>query len=68
MEALIAQLKSRLLDAQVARTIWMERSKANAKQLDEAYDAMCDIAQVLECAEDWPSIKAALVSRVPKCL
>ena len=77
MEAFIAQLQSRLLDAQASRTIWMERSKANAKELDEAYDAMCDIAQMLDCAEDWPSIidrigpiiiKAALASRVVKCL
>jgi hypothetical protein len=45
----------------------MERSKANACELNEAYDAMCDIAQMLDCAEDWPSIKAALVSRVLKC-
>jgi hypothetical protein len=67
MEALMAQLQSRLLDAQAGRTIWIERSKANAKELDEAYDAMCDIAQVLDCAEDWPSIRAALVSRVLKC-
>jgi hypothetical protein len=64
MEALMAQLQSRLLAAQAARTIWMERSKGNAKELDEAYDAMCDIAQMLDCAEDWPSIKAALASRL----
>jgi hypothetical protein len=44
----------------------MERSKANAKELDEAYDGMCEIAQMLDCAEDWPSIKAALASRVSK--
>jgi hypothetical protein len=59
-EAALAAMQSRLLDAQAGRTIWMERSKANAKELDEAYDAMCDIAQMLDCAEDWPSIKAAL--------
>ena len=68
MEALMEALQLRLLDAQAGRTIWMERSKANARELDEAYDAMCEIAQMLDCAEDWPSIKAALVSRVPKCL
>ena len=68
MAALMTQLQSRLLDAQAARTIWMERSKANAKEVDEAYDAMCDIAQMLDCAEDWPSIKAALASRLSKCL
>jgi len=67
MEALIAQLQSRLLDAQASRTIWMERSKDNARELNEAYDAMCDIAQMLDCAEDWPSIKAALASRLSKC-
>ena len=59
-EAALAAMQSRLLDAQVGRTIWMERSKANAHELDEAYDAMCNIAKTLGCAEDWPSIKAAL--------
>jgi hypothetical protein len=68
MEALMEALQLRLLDAQASRTIWMERSKANAKELDEAYDAMCEIAQMLDCAEDWPSIKTALASRVSKCL
>ena len=67
MAALMAQLQTRLLDAQASQTIWMERSKANAKELDEAYDAMCDIAQMLDCAEDWPSIKAALPIRLSKC-
>ena len=38
----------------------MERSKSNARELDEAYDAMCDIAQMLDCAEDWAAIKSAL--------
>ena len=59
-EAALAAMQSRLLDAQAGRTIWMERSKANAHEFDAAYDAMCDIAQMLDCAEDWPSIKAAL--------
>ena len=59
-DAALAAMQSRLLDTQAGLTIWMERSKANAKELDEAYDAMCDIAQMLDCAEDWPSIKAAL--------
>jgi len=66
MAALMEQLQSRLLDAQASRTIWMERSKANAKELDEAYDAMCDIAQMLDCAEDWLLIKVALASRLSK--
>jgi len=64
MEALMAQLQARLRDTQAGLTIWMERSKTNARELDEAYDAMCDIAQMLDCAEDWPSIKAALASRL----
>jgi hypothetical protein len=59
-EAERAALQSRLLDTQAGLTIWMERSKANAKECDAAYDAMCDIAQMLDCAEDWPAIKAAL--------
>jgi len=64
MEALMAQLQARLRDTQAGLTIWMERSKTNARELDEAYDAMCDIAQMLDCAADWPSIKAALASRL----
>ena len=59
-EQALAEAKLRLLDAQAARTIWMERSKANAAEYNVAYDAMCDIAQMLDCAEDWPAIKAAL--------
>ena len=52
MEALMEALQLRLLDAQAGRRIWMERSRANAKELNEAYDAMCEIAQMLDCAED----------------
>ena len=66
MEALMAQLQSSLLDAQASRTNWMKRSKAQTKELDEAYDAMCDIAQMLDCAEDWLLIKVALASRLSK--
>jgi hypothetical protein len=62
MEALMEALQLRLLDAQAGRRIWMERSRANAKELNEAYDAMCEIAQMLDCAEDWLSIKAALAA------
>jgi hypothetical protein len=62
-EAALAETKFRLLDAQAARTIWMERSKANAKELDEAYDAMCEMAKTLDCAEDWAAIKAKLRGR-----
>ena len=39
MEALMEALQLRLLDAQAGRRIWMERSRANAKELNEAYDA-----------------------------
>ena len=60
MKQALAEAKLRLLDAQAARTIWMERSKANAYGLDAAYAAMCDIAQMLDCAEDWAAIKSAL--------
>ena len=56
----LAAMQSRLADTQAGLTIWMERSKANAREFDAAYDAMCDIAQMLDCAEDWPAIKAAL--------
>lgn len=56
----LAAMQSRLADTQAGLTIWMERSKANAHECDAAYDAMCDIAQMLDCAEDWPSIKTAL--------
>lgn len=60
MKQALAEAKLRLLDAQVGRTIWMERSKANAAEYNAAYDAMCDIAQMLDCAEDWAAIKSAL--------
>lgn len=59
-DALLAEAKARLLDAQGARTIWMERSKSNAAEYDAAYDAMCDIGKMLDCAEDWAAIKSAL--------
>lgn len=59
-EQALAEVKLRLLDAQVARTIWMERSKANAAEYNAAYDAMCEIGEMLDCAEDWAAIKAAL--------
>ena len=59
-EQALAEAKLRLLDAQAARTIWMERSKANAAEYNEAYDAMCDIAKTLGCAEDWAAIKGKL--------
>jgi len=59
-EKALAEAKFRLLDAQAARTIWMERSKANARELDEAYDAMCEMAKTLDCAEDWAAIKGKL--------
>ena len=59
-EKALADAKSRLLDAQAARTIWMERSKANAAEYNVAYDAMCEIAQMLDCAEDWAAIKGKL--------
>ena len=38
----------------------MERSKANAAEYNEAYDAMCEIARMLDCAEDWAAIKGKL--------
>jgi len=59
-EQALADAKSRLLDAQAARTIWMERSKANAAEYNAAYDAMCEIGEMLGCAEDWAAIKSAL--------
>ena len=59
-ETALADAKSRLLDAQAARTIWMERSKANAAEYNVAYDAMCEIGEMLGCAEDWAAIKSAL--------
>tara|TARA_R110002126_G_scaffold9651_1_gene43337 strand:- start:201 stop:662 length:462 start_codon:yes stop_codon:yes gene_type:complete len=65
-EKALAEAQSRLLHTQAGLTIWMERSKANARELDEAYDAMCDIAQKLDCAEDWVSIKAALKETLGK--
>ena len=65
-EQALADAKSRLLDAQVARTIWMERSKANAAEYNAAYDAMCEIGEMLGCAEDWAAIKAALKETLGK--
>ena len=62
----LADAKSRLLDAQAARTIWMERSKANAAEYNVAYDAMCEIGEMLGCAEDWAAIKAALKETLGK--
>ena len=62
----LAEAKSRLLHTQAGLTVWMERSKANARELDEAYDAMCEIAQKLDCAEDWVSIKSALTETLGK--
>ena len=59
-ETELADAKSRLAHTQAGLTIWMERSKSNARELDEAYDAMCDIAQMLDCAEDWAAIKGKL--------
>ena len=62
----LAEAKLRLLDAQAARTIWMERSKANAAEYNVAYDAMCEIGEMLGCAEDWAAIKAALKETLGK--
>ena len=62
----LAEAKLRLLDAQAARTIWMERSKANAAEYNAAYDAMCEIGEMLGCAEDWAAIKAALKETLGK--
>jgi hypothetical protein len=59
-DAQLAATKSRLAHTQAGLTVWMERSKANARELDEAYDAMCEIAKTLDCAEDWPAIKGKL--------
>tara|TARA_R110000868_G_scaffold116264_1_gene309752 strand:- start:154 stop:561 length:408 start_codon:yes stop_codon:yes gene_type:complete len=59
-DAQLAEAKSRLAHTQAGLTIWMERSKANASELDEAYDAMCEIAKTLDCAEDWAAIKSKL--------
>ena len=60
-EKALADAQSRLLHTQAGLSIWMERSKSNARELDEAYDAMCDIAKTLGCAEDWAAIKGKLV-------
>ena len=65
-EQALAEAKLRLLDAQAARTIWMERSKANAAEYNVAYDAMCEIGEMLGCAEDWAAIKAALKETLGK--
>ena len=65
-EQALAEAKSRLLHTQAGLTVWMERSKSNARELDEAYDAMCEIAQMLDCAEDWAAIKAALKETLGK--
>jgi len=62
-DAQLADAKSRLAHTQAGLTIWMERSKANARELDEAYDAMCEMAKTLDCAEDWPAIKTKLAER-----
>ena len=62
----LAEAKLRLLDAQAARTIFMERSKANAAECDAAYDAMCEIGEMLGCAEDWAAIKSALKETLGK--
>ena len=59
-EKALADAQSRLLHTQAGLTIWMERSKSNAAEYNAAYDAMCDIAQMLDCAEDWAAIKSAL--------
>ena len=56
----LADAQSRLAHTQAGLTIWMERSKANAAEYNAAYDAMCDIAQMLDCAEDWAAIKGKL--------
>ena len=66
MKQALADAKSRLLDAQAARTIWMERSKANTAEYNVAYDAMCEIGEMLGCAEDWAAIKAALKETLGK--
>jgi len=60
LRAEVAVVQARLRDTQAGLTIWMERSKANAKELDEAYDAMCEIAKTLDCADDWAAIKFKL--------
>ena len=60
MKQALADAKSRLAHTQAGLTIWMERSKANARELDEAYDAMCEMAKTLDCAEDWAAIKGKL--------
>ena len=62
-ETELADAKSRLAHTQAGLTIWMERSKSNARELDEAYDAMCDIGKMLGCSEDWAAIKAAITDR-----
>ena len=65
-EQALAEAKSRLLHTQAGLTVWMERSKANARELDAAYDAMCEIGEMLGCAEDWAAIKAALKETLGK--
>ena len=59
-EKALADAQSRLAHTQAGLSIWMERSKANAAEYNEAYDAMCDIAKTLDCAEDWAAIKGKL--------
>ena len=59
-EKALADAQSRLLHTQAGLTIWMERSKSNAAEYNEAYDAMCEIARMLDCAEDWAAIKGKL--------
>lgn len=67
------RLQSRLLDTQASCTIWMENSKKNSKELNESYEAMCDIAAMLGCSEDWGSILSAIPAptepkpEAPKC-
>lgn len=65
-ETALADAQSRLLHTQAGLTIWMERSKSNARELDEAYDAMCEMAKTLDCTEDWAAIKAALKETLGK--
>ena len=65
-EKALADAQSRLLHTQAGLTIWMERSKANAAEYNEAYDAMCEIGEMLGCAEDWAAIKAALKETLGK--
>lgn len=64
-EKALADAQSRLAHTQAGLSIWMERSKANAAEYNAAYDAMCDIAKTLDCAEDWAAIKGKL-AEAPK--